>query len=270
MAFHNARNGCASVRGDEMDYAAFGQGPRAMIVLPGLSDGLMTVRGKALMLVKPYKPYLDDFTVYMFSRRNHLPAGCTIRDMAADQVAAMDALGIDRACVLGVSQGGMIAQYMAIDFPERVERLALAVTAPRVNETSRGVVSGWIDMARRGDHRRLMIDTAERAYSDEWLSKNRAFLPALGLFGKPRTYDRFLANANAILNFDATAELATIACPTLIVGGDRDRIVGSDAAPALHAAILGSQLHIYPGLGHAAYEEAPDFYARVFGFFKEA
>lgn len=270
MALYYAKNGSVTIHGDEMDYVRFGHGPRTAIVLPGLSDGLTSVRGKALLLNKPYRPWLDDFTVYMFSRRTHLPAAHGIRDMAADQAAAMDALGIGRACVLGVSQGGMIAQYLAIDFPEKVEKLALAVTAPRVNDTIRDAVGSWIDMARRGDHRQLMTDTAEKSYSDAWLAKNRRFLPLLGMVGRPKTYDRFLANANAILGFDASGELSKIACPTLILGGDCDHIVGSDAAGELHAAIPGNELHVYPGLGHAAYEEAPDFYARVFGFFARA
>ena len=269
MALWNAKGGRVAVNGDDMDYVRFGRGKRAAVVLPGLSDGLATVRGKALLLVGPYRAFLDDFTVYMFSRRNNLPEGHAIRDMAADLAAAMAALGIDRACVVGVSQGGMIAQYLAIDHPDSVERLVLAVTAPSANDVVRSAVGGWIDMARAGDHRRLMIDTAEKSYSDAWLAKRRRLLPMLGLVGRPKSYDRFLANANAILGFDATAELAKIACPTLILGGACDRTVGPQAAPALHAAIPRSALHIYPGLGHAVYEEAPDFYARVFGFFAQ-
>ena len=47
------------------------------------------------------------------------------------------------------------------------EKLVLAVTAPDANETVRAVVSGWIDMALRGDHRALMVDTAEKMYSEK-------------------------------------------------------------------------------------------------------
>ena len=63
--------------------------------------------------------------------------GYSTRDMAEDLAFGMQTLGITRAKVLGVSQGGMIAQYLAIDHPELVDRLVLAVTLSRPNETAR-------------------------------------------------------------------------------------------------------------------------------------
>ena len=81
-------------------------------------------------------------TVYLFSRKRSLPETYSIREMAADQAAAMKAMGISDAHVLGVSQGGMIAQYLASDHPELVGKLVLAVTAPCVNDSIRGCVGG--------------------------------------------------------------------------------------------------------------------------------
>lgn len=262
----NAREGSVPVDGTAMRYVAFGRGERRLVILPGLSDGLATVRGKALLLAPPYRRFLDRFTVYIFSRRDKLPLGHTIRQMAQDQAAALDALGIRSAHVMGVSQGGMIAQCLAIDRPDLVERLVLAVTAPSANETVRDRVERWVALARAGDHRALMVDTAEHSYSPAHLAKYRKAYPVLGLVGRPRSYDRFIANVSAILNFDATSELHRICSPTLIVAGGKDQIVGTEAAAQLHGAIAGSSLHVYPDLGHAAYEEAPDFNDRVFGF----
>lgn len=264
----NAREGSVPVGDTVMRYVAFGRGSRRLVILPGLSDGLATVRGKALLLAPPYQRFLDRFTVYVFSRRDRLPQGHGIRQMAADQAAALDALGIRRTSVMGVSQGGMIAQYLAIDRPDLVERLVLAVTAPCANEMVRDCVRRWIGMAQAGDHKALMVDTAERSYSPAYLRKYRAAYPVLGLVGRPRSYDRFLANADAILGFDARAELGRIVCPTLIIAGEDDRIVGARASLELHEGIANSELYVYPGLGHAAYEEAPDFNERVFRFFE--
>ena len=268
--FWNAKNGRVSLNGATLPFVSFGSGSKKLVILQGLSDGLATVEGKALLLAKPYQPYLNDFTVYMFSRRDPLPDGHSIRDMAADQAAALRALGVERASVLGVSQGGMIAQYLAIDHPEQVEKLILAVTAPCVNDVILSCVPGWMDMARRKDHKALMIDTAERSYSPAYLKKYRKMYPLLSFVGRPRTYDRFLANAQATLSFDVTADLPKIACPTLILGGAEDRIVGPAASHALADLIPHSTLHLYPGLGHAAYEESKDFNERVFGFLNDA
>ena len=223
----NVRNGSVPIGNTEMCYAAFGYGEKPFVILPGLSDGLMTVKGKALMLAKPYKMFFENFTVYMFSRKNDLPDGITIADMAEDQAAAMELLGLKKAAVMGVSEGGMIAQILAARHPELVEKLVLAVTAPRVNDLIREGLDTWIGFAKLGDHKNLMIDTAERSYSPSYLKIYRWIYPVIGTIGKPADYGRFLSNANATLSFDATDDLATITCPTLIIGGDEDKIVGS-------------------------------------------
>ena len=84
--------------------------------------------------------------------------------------------------------------------------------------------------------------------------------------GKPKSYERFLINARAVLGFDAYDRLEEITAPTLIIGGGDDKIVGVMASYELHEQITGSELFVYPGLGHAAYEEAKDFNRRVFDF----
>ncbi len=262
----NAKNGEATLGNTKMAYASFGCGDRALIILPGLSDGLATVRGKALLLAKPYHRFFSQFTVYMFSRKDFMPAGYSIRDMAADQAEALRQLRIQKASVMGVSQGGMIAQYLAIDQPELVEKLILAVTSPCVNETIEKNVKKWIGFAEQGKHRELMIDTAEKSYSLRYLKKYRKIYPLIGAVGKPSNYDRFLINARAILDFHADEALDRIICPTLIIGGENDQIVGIQASYEMKKQIGKSELFVYPGLGHAAYEEAKDFNQRVFAF----
>ena len=260
------KNGCVPVGATEMDYVAFGSGEKRLVVIPGLSDGLATVKGKALLLAPPFKKFFKDYTVYMFSRKNEMPEGYSIEDMADDQVTVMHALGIEKACILGVSQGGMISQAIAIRHPEVVEKLILAVTAPNASEVARKVISGWIDVARQGDHVTLMVDTAERMYSKAYLEKNRKLFPLLARVTKPKSYDRFLKNAQAILQFDVREELPKISCPTLILAGEDDKTVGNEAPAQLQSGIAGSRLHVYQGLGHGAYDEAKDFYDRVLDF----
>ncbi len=262
----NAKNGTVPAAGSEMAYVSFGRGEKVLILLPGLSDGLASVKGKALLLAKPYKLFFDEYTVYMFSRKDALQEGCTIREMAADQAEALRNLGIHKVSVMGVSEGGMIAQYLAIDHPELMEKLVLAVTAPKVNDTVRARIGAWTAYAKAGDHRQLMIDTAENSYSVSYLRNYRRIYPFIGALGKPKDYGRFFANCAAILGFDASEELPEIQCPTLIIGGADDRIVGPDAAKELKALIPGSALYVYEGLGHAAYEEARDFNRRVYRF----
>ena len=151
---------------------------------------------------------------------------------------------------------------MAIDHPEEVTKLLLAVTAPNANDTVQQAVTDWLDMAKRGDHTALILDTAERMYSEAYLRKNRKYVPLLARVTKPASYERFMRNAEAILSFDARVALPK----TLILAGEYDRTVGTDAAHELHGGIAQSELYIYRGLGHGAFEEAKDFYDRVFAY----
>ena len=265
----NVKSGSIPMDGTRMSYVSFGSGERTLVLLPGLSDGLATVKGKGLLLAPPYRLFFDKFTVYMFSRKDELKRGVTIRDMARDQAAALKRLGLNKVCLVGVSQGGMIAQCLAEERPDLVERLVIAVSSPGADGMIRENVEKWMDLAEQGRHRDLMIDTAEKSYSPARLKGCRKIYPILGFVGKPRSYERFLANAQAILSFDGLMDLSRIRCPVLILGGEEDRIVGPQASRLMHERIPGSRLHMYPGLGHAAYEEAPDFNKRIFDFLTE-
>jgi pimeloyl-ACP methyl ester carboxylesterase len=111
-----------------------------------------------------------------------------------------------------------------------------------------------------------MIDVIEKNYSPKYLANYRKLYPVIGFIGKPSDYRRFLTNANAILQFDILHDLKNITCPTLIVGGEEDKVVGIQSSYEMNEQIAGSELYVYPGLGHACFEESKDFNQRVFDF----
>lgn len=262
----NAKNGRVRLGHAEMDYVSFGRGEQNLIILPGLGDGLRTVKGMALAMALSYRKLGRRYRVHVFSRKRPLSDGYGTREMAADQAAAMDALGMERAHILGVSQGGMIAQHLAVDHPDKVGKLILAVSAGRSSPETQQLLAHWIALMARGNYGEIMVDTAERSYSEAYLRKYRFLYPLLRRMGKPVDPKRFLIQAEACKAHNALHRLAAIAAPTLIIGGAQDKIVGSEAAKELHAAIPQSEVVIYEGLSHAAYEEAKDFQELVLTF----
>ena len=88
----------------------------------------------------------------------------------------------------------------------------------------------------------------------------------LGSFGRPKSFDRFLTQAEACAAHDAWDALPRIGCPALVIGGTEDKIVTGHASPDMASRIPGCELFMYEGLGHALYEEAPDFQRRVAEF----
>ena len=264
----NAKNAVLRVNGWTMDHIRFGKGGKTLVILPGLGDGLRTVKGTALPMALMYRMFAGDYTVYAFSRKNELEPGCTTRDMARDLADAMAALGIAKADVFGVSMGGMIAQHLAIDHPEKVGKLVLAVTCPRANPILRESVSEWIALAKAGDAAAFMESNVRRMYSETYYRKNKWLTPIIGALTKPKSYDRFFIQADACLSHAAWEGLSRIQAPTFVIGGAQDLPLGGEASKELAANIPGAQLRMYPQWGHAVYEEEKDFNRTVLEFLR--
>lgn len=267
--FMQAKNGTIHLMDDSMHYVRFGSGSKVLIMLPGLGDGLTTVKGTALPMALMYRAFAKNYTVYMFSRRNHLPEGCNTRDMARDLKAAMDILGIKIAHLVGVSMGGMIAQHFAADYLENVDKLVLVVTCAQPNPTLVESVSEWVELAECGNHTAFMDSNVRRIYSDAYYLKNSWLIPIMGKLTKPKSYDRFFIQADACRTHCALERLSTITSPTFVIGGEQDRALGGDASCEIASAIPGAKLKMYAEWGHGLYEEAKDFNQTVLDFLQE-
>ena len=261
-----AKNGRVQFPDGTMDYLRFGTGRENLIMLPGLGDGLRSIYGMALPMALMYRMFAKDYTVYMFSRKSHMDPGCTTADMARHVKEAMDVLGIEKAHFLGVSMGGMLAQHLAADFPEAVDKLILTVTAARPNPVLTDSVTLWMHQAEAGNHTALMDSNLQRIYSADYYRKNKWMVPFLGKFTKPKSYDRFLVMARACLEHDAFDKLPSITAPTLVLGGGKDETLGSEAAGEIAAVIPGAKLKIYSRWGHGLYEEAREFNSDILAF----
>ena len=263
---YNAKELKLTVKDMQFDYIRFGSGKKPLIMIQGLNT--RGIKGAALSLAYMYRIFAKEYTVYLFDRRPVVYDGITVRDMASDIASAMDALGLRNADVFGTSQGGMIAQHLAIERPDLVRKLVLAVTLSRNNDTVKQVLSGWIEMAELGDMKGFVLDMAEKMYSETYVKKYRLLMPLLTILQKPKDVHRFVILAKSCLTCDTYEILDKIKCPTLVIGGKQDKVVSGVASEEI-AEKLGCRLHMYDNLGHAAYEEAQDFNQMVYDFLSE-
>ena len=266
---YNAKSGQVKFPETEMEYVCFGSGSQVLVMLPGLGDGLRTVKGTAIPVAWMYRIFAKDYTVYMFSRKKVLPEGCTTADMARDLKLAMDALGIEKAHVFAVSMGGMIAQHLAADYPEKVGKLVLTVTAARPNALLLESVEEWVSCARQGDHAALMDSNLKRIYSEKYYRSNKWMIPLIGVLTRPKSYERFFVQAEACKNHDAFDKLPGITAPTLVIGGEQDNCLGGDPSREIAEKIPGATLKMYGQWGHGVYEEEKEFNAAVKDFLGE-
>ena len=246
-----------------MDYIAFGQGNKPLVILPGLS--LNRVKGAGLSLAYMYRRFAKEYRVYVFDKKEAVEQGVTIREMAADTAYVMEQLGIIKAYIFGVSQGGMIAQYIAMDYPRLVEKLVLAVTLSRQNESMKSAVDTWIHYAEKKELESFVEDMLVRLYSSKYIKKYRLLIPMMIRMSKKADLNRFVILAKSCFTCETYNELHKIQCPVLVLGGKQDQVVTGEASEEI-AEKLNCKIFMYEELGHAAYEEAKDFNERIYTF----
>ena len=188
----------------------------------------------------------------------------TTRMMARDALGLMDALGIDQAHVLGVSMGGMIAQELALERPERVRSLHLGCTLARPDAYLLALNAAWRDM-RIGLGREATLRTlglwlfapttyAERPDLVETLLQNALANPY------PQSVCGFLRQGEAVASHDALERLPDIRCPTLVSVAEDDILVPLRFSREIAARIPGAELRVIASAGHVYFLEQPDVF----------
>lgn len=260
---YNIKEDTLNINGVRMDYAAFGSGERTLVLIQGLT--LRRVKGAGLSLAYMYRRFCKEFRIYCFDRRREIPEDYSAKMIADDIAAAMDALVLKNACVLGVSQGGMAAQYLALERPELVERLALGVTLSRNNENVKRVIGEWVSLIGENELEEMVKSSMRYNYPEEKLKKYGLLMPLLAKVGKPKDPQEFLRMTKACLTCDTYERLNEISCPVLVLGDKQDKVVTGEASEEI-AEKLGCKLVMSDGFGHGAYEEKP-FNDEVYSFF---
>ena len=263
-----AKSKTVEVNGDILDYVEFGRGEQNLVMIPGLSDGMRTVKGLHYVLAATYRRLAKDYKVFVFSRRRSIPQDWSTKDMAGNLDAAFRELGIEKPDILGLSMGGFISQHLAAEYGKNLGKIALVVTAAKLTPASAEIVREWINMVDNGAVFDVYRDTTEKTYTGKTLQKNRRMYPVLKLFARIKDPSRFIREAEACIGHDATGVLGGVTNETLVVGGKLDHIVGGDAAGMLSELIPGSAHYEYPDSGHGLFEEhKSDFEERILDFF---
>lgn len=249
--------------GFTLDYFAFGRGQKPMVIIPGMS--VKSVIASAEAVADTYACFVEEYRVYLLDYRQELPLGFTVRQMAGDAAAAMRRLGIRGAAVQGVSLGGMVAQYLAIDAPELVEKLILGSTLSRHTKKTRRIFEEWAYLARAEDRQGLQRSIAGKVYSPDYVKTYRAAFDAQAESFAPEEMERYARLCESCMGFSAYDELGAIRCPVLVMGSRRDRTLFPEGSMTL-AKRLKCDLYLYAGYSHAVYDEAPDYRRRLTDF----
>ncbi|KUF13077.1 alpha/beta fold hydrolase [Streptomyces silvensis] len=181
------------------------------------------------------------------------------RGFAADVLAVLDDAGIGRAHVYGTSMGGRVAQWLAADHPDRVERLVLGCTSPGApHGVERGPkVRRALAQADPAAARRVLL---ELMYTPAWIAAREAAgqteFTTLGDPGMPAHARRRHLRASA--RHDAWDALTRIEAPTLVVHGGDDTFNPTANAALIAGRVPAARTQLVPGARHAYFEEFAD------------
>jgi len=186
--------------------------------------------------------------------------GYTIKSFAEDTAGLMGALGISRAHILGVSMGGMIAQELALNFPEKVEKLILCSTScgdRRSVLPSQDVLGTLMAGGRVLSPEEIARMTIPLVFTEDFVKKNPDLLEfsIQQILRAPISKEVFMNQLNAIAQFDTCDRLPQIRAPTLVLHGKRDILVPPENAATLAEAIPNATLFYLKNSAHGLVED---------------
>lgn len=250
----------ANVDGNELHYLRRGEGEPLLLIM-GMS-------GTHLSWGDPFLDALArDFEVIAYDHRgvghsSRVDEQFTLEQLAEDAAGLLGALGIDRAHVVGISMGGMVAQHLALHHPERIVTLTIgcsyaggegsSLTPP---ENFERLAEGWAS----GDR--------ERALRAGWeINVSQGFAGGAGEYERWRAMALDLPVPLAVIRLqllaiaqhDASARLGEITVPTLVVHGTEDQMLPAANSRVIAAKIPGARLEELEGVGHLFWWEQPE------------
>ena len=189
--------------------------------------------------------------------------------MADDVAAVLDHAGVDRAYVVGISLGGMIAQHVAIRHPSRVAGLVLLATTagfPHVRLPSPLALASFVSLPMTGRLKKKTIDSgfARLLLARRDVERARELLAGWpdALQTDPTSFLVFAAHFAAVLGHSTGWRLRRIKCPTVVVTGDDDSLLPHHNSRLLAKLVPGAHLEIVPG-GHIIPASDPECVARA-------
>jgi 3-oxoadipate enol-lactonase len=255
--------------GIDIAYRIDGQtAPDAPVLI--LSNSLMS---SAAMWDDTMPALTDKFRVVRYDKRGHggsqvTPAPYSIAQLAGDLVGLMDALGIAKAHLAGLSMGGMICQYVGAHHPERVLSLGLCDTASEM--PPRALWEDRFATARAQGIAGLVDGTIKRWFVAGFPEREPAKIEAVRAMILATPLEGYLGCASAVRDMAQTTMLLKITAPTLVLVGREDPACTVEQSTVLHRMIAHSSLQIIDHAAHLSNIEQPAIFNRILRSFLDS
>ena len=228
--------------------------------------------GTNLSLWEPQLPvFASDVRVLRYDSRGHgqtsaTPGEYSIELLARDVLRLLDALKLDRVHFCGLSIGGMTGMWLAVNAPERLNKLVLCSTAPKI-----GNADDWntrTKTVREGGTKSVSDAVVERWFTPDYRAKNPAVMAKTKAMIDGTSTDGYTGSCAAVRDFDFWAKVGEIKAPTLVVAGTHDAAVPPANVQKLAHAIPGARYTELSAAHISNIEDSARFTAEVSAFLK--
>jgi len=244
----------AKANGININYEVRGEGP-PVVLIGGLGSQISSWATQVPIYSKYFKVVVFDSRGSGLSEKPESPY--STEDMADDTLQLIDFLGIQSASFVGKSMGGMIAQWVGIKYPERVNKLVLGCTSASRDEVGNEILRMGREIATKIGMKAVWLTALYLGYTREYIERNLSSIRAsLSLI--PETEDAltgYLGQSMACEDHNTKEFLNKINAPTLVMIGDDDKIASPKRSRELAEMISGSRLKVFAGVGHGFWRE---------------
>ena len=246
-----AHSGTVQTNGQELYYELHGGGPPLVLVMGiGYDSSLWTLEQVPALSTQFQVILVDNRDAGRSSRARH---PYEIADMADDLAGLLDALGIARSSVLGLSMGGMIAQEFALRHADRLDRLVLAGTGAAPARSAVDPIEIW-SWVKANDPTGAVFGGQQfvSLFSTAFLRNHEAVRHTAELLASnpyPMSPEAYGRQADAYRQFDALDRLSAITAPTLVIVGEHDLLTPPWIAREVAEAIPGARFQVIQGDG---------------------
>jgi 3-oxoadipate enol-lactonase len=262
-----AQSGTVRANGQDLYYELHGEGPPLVLVMGIGYDSWLWTLEQVPFLSTQFQVILVDNRDAGRSSKARQPY--TIADMADDLAGLLDALGIQRSHLLGLSMGGMIAQEFALRHGDRLDRLVLTGTGAAPARSAVDPIQIW-SWVKANDATGDVFGGQQfvSLFSTAFLRNHQAVRDTAELLASnpyPMNPEAYRRQADAYRQFDALDRLAAITAPTLVVVGEQDLLTPPWIAREVAEAIPGARFEVIRGDGssHLVPIECPNEFNRL-------
>ena len=188
------------------------------------------------------------------------PGPYTMEQLGRDALAVLDAVGVERAHVCGISMGGMVGMWLTAHAPDRIDRTVLANTAAFMGPVS--LWNGRIALARRCGMEAVATPTQVRWFPPAFHASEPEVVAGMRPAILATPVDGYVACCEAIRDMDQRTSIRSITAPTLVIVGANDPATTPADGQLIQEAIAGSRLVTLPA-GHISAVETPEAFSRA-------